>query len=423
MDQIETVIIGGGQAGLATSYYLAQFGHEHIVLEQAAQPINTWRNERWDSFTLVTPNWTLNMPGAAYDGPDRDGFLPRDAIVAYFDRYVEQFHLPIETNTRVLAVESVASGGFRVQTNERVFQTCNVVLATGQEQTPKVPWFAASMPPGITQLPSSRYRNPASLPPGAVLIVGSGQSGCQIAEELYLHGRQVFLSTGRSSGRAPRRYRGKDVIGWLALAGFLDITPDRLPVPRMRFAAPHISGGNGGHMLNLHQFARDGVTLLGHLQGGGNGKIKLAPDLHENLAHMDGFERNIQKMIDDYIEAHGLDAPHEDLPQPRDGFAQSQIEELDLVAAGISTVIWAIGFTADYSLVKLPVCDADGFPIQTCGVTPYRGLYFVGMMWMPSLKTGMLIGVSESAEHIATQIVEHSSRSTARRPAAVVSAA
>jgi putative flavoprotein involved in K+ transport len=404
MEQIETVIIGGGQAGLVMSYHLTQHGREHVVLEQAAQAGNVWRNERWDSFTLVTPNWAFKMPGAEYNGAGPDGFMSRAEVVAYFDQYIERLQPPIQYNTRVLAVEPLDSKGYRVQTDERTFQATNVVLATGFFQQPKIPSWAAGLSPGVTQLHSSAYRNPASLPAGAVLVVGSAQSGCQIAEELYQHGREVFLCTG-SAGRVPRRYRGQDVIAWLDQVGFFDLTPEQLPAGMSKFEGiPHISGTNGGHTLNLHQFARDGVTLLGHLRGAARDKLALAPDLHENLAKIDQFELEVLKTIDGYIHEHGLDAPTEDVPQLRDGYEQPIIDELDLKAAGINTVIWAIGYTFDYSLVKLPVRDADGFPIQTSGVTSYPGLYFVGMPWMPSEKSGFLLGVDESAKHIASNI-------------------
>ena len=403
MEHIETVIVGGGQAGLATSYYLSQHRREHVVLEGAAQAGHAWRTSRWDSFTLVTPNWTLTMPGGEYNGPDPNGFLRREEVVAYLEQYAERLKLPVQYNTRVASVESMNGKGYRVQTTERSLQAENVVIATGFEQLPKLPPFAANLSPDITQLHSSTYRNPESLPAGAVLIVGSGQSGTQIAEELYKSGRQVYLCTG-SAGRAPRRYRGRDIFEWLYLVGFFDMTPDAFPVPQEQFAVPHVSGTNGGHTLNLHQFARDGVTLLGHLRGAAGYKISIAPDLYENLGKADGFELQGQKMIDGYILANGLDAPEEELLQLRDGYEQPILEELDLKAAGIHTVIWATGYTFDFSLIKLPIGDERGFPIQRRGVTNYPGLYFVGMPWMPSLKSGILAGVGEFAEYIASHI-------------------
>lgn len=403
MEPIETVIVGGGQAGLATSYYLTQLGCEHVVLEQAAQAANVWRNERWDSFTLVTPNWSLKLPGAEYNGPDPHGFMRRDQIIVHFEQYIEQFQLPVHYNMHVLSIEPLPEG-YRVQTNARTFAAQNVVMATGFFQWPKIPPFAADLSPAITQLHSSAYRNPAALPSGAVLIVGSGQSGCQIAEELNQQGREVFLCTG-GAGRVPRRYRGKDVIEWLDLTGFIDLTPEQLPPGMSKFEGiPHLSGVNGGHPLNLHQFARDGVTLLGHLRGAAGDKVTLAPDLHANLAQIDQFEREVLNMLDGYIQEHGLDAPPEAVPQLRDGYAQPLIEELDLPRVGINTVIWAMGYTFDYSLVKLPVCDDDGFPIQTSGVTNFSGLYFVGMPWMPAERSGFLLGVGEAARQIASHI-------------------
>jgi putative flavoprotein involved in K+ transport len=262
------------------------------------------------------------------------------------------------------------------------------------------------MSPSILQLHSSAYRNSESLPEGAVLVVGSAQSGSQIAEELYQHGRKVFLSTG-AAGRVPRRYRGKDIIEWLNLGGFFDLTPEQLPPGVTKFTGiPHFSGTQGGHTLNLHQFARDGVTLLGHLGGAANDKVFFAPDLHQNLAIGDRIELEALAMIDSGIQANGLDAPAEALSKLFDGYNQPVIEELDLRAAGIQTVIWAMGYTFDYSLVKLPVRDEDGFPIQSRGVTSYPGLFFVGMPWMPTEKTGSLLGVGKAAEHIASRISE-----------------
>jgi putative flavoprotein involved in K+ transport len=251
---------------------------------------------------------------------------------------------------------------------------------------------------------SSHYRNPESLPPGGVLVVGSAQSGAQIAEELYQRGRQVYLSVG-SAGRVPRRYRGRDIVDWLARVGFFDLTPEKLPVPKEQFSPPHVSGTQGGHTLNLHQFARDGVTLLGHLRGASGNTISLAPDLPQRLANIDAFERDAQAMIDGYIETSGLDAPPEELPRLQDGFDQPVIEALDLHWEGITTIIWATGFTHEYGLVKLPAVDRTGLPIQNRGVTPFPGLYFVGMPWMPSLKSGILAGVGEFAAEIAAQVI------------------
>jgi putative flavoprotein involved in K+ transport len=309
----------------------------------------------------------------------------------------------------VTAIEPLAGrSGYRVRTTEKDYEAASVVIATGLFQRAKIPAFAANLPTDVQQLSSEQYRNPAALPPGAVLVVGSGQSGCQIAEELRKSGRRVFLSVG-TCGRAPRRYRGKDIFDWLDLIHFLDRTPDTLPSPKARFAAnPHVSGAGGGHDLNLHQFARDGMTLLGHLRGATDERIQLAPDLHDSLVKVDQFETQLLGRIDEAIARRGIDALEEQRPNLRDGFAQMQISEVDIEAAGISSVIWAAGYRFDFSLVRLPVTDGDGFPVQRRGVTAYSGLYFVGMPWLHTQKSGLLVGVGDNAafiaEHIATNI-------------------
>jgi putative flavoprotein involved in K+ transport len=404
MERIDTVIVGGGQAGLSTSYHLKQQGQEHVVLEQAAKAGNVWRNERWDSFTLVIPNWAVRLPGAEYDGPDRNGFMPKEEIVSMFERYAERFALPVRYNTRVLAIEPVDGGGYKIETNSGTIMANNVVIATGMEQLPKIPAFAETLSSDITQMHSSKYRNPQSLPEGAVLVVGSAQSGAQIAEELQQSGRKVYLSTSRA-GRAPRRYRGKDTLEWLFMLGFFDTPAEKMPFPAEHFTVPHVSGTRGGHTLNLHQFARDGMTLLGHVRGIDGYKVTLAPDLYQNLGMADGFAANMQKMVDGFIAGSGIDAPTEELPQRHDGFQQPVIEELDLKAAGISTVIWATGYRFDYSLVKLPVFDERGIPVQDRGATAFPGLYFVGLPWTPALRSATLAGVGDAARHIASNIV------------------
>ncbi len=403
-EKIDTVIVGGGQAGLATSYWLSQHGREHIVLERASQPGHAWR-QRWDSFTLVTPNWMFRLPGAEYSGPEPGGFMPRDEIVAAFERYVADHTLPVSYGVDVTAAEPLGDRpGYLVRTKSIAYAAQNVVIATGLFQRAKIPDFAAGFPSDVVQLHSELYRNPDALPPGAVLVIGSGQSGCQIAEELRQSGRRVFLSVG-ACGRAPRRYRGKDIFAWLELIRFLDRTPDMLPSPKARFAPnPHVSGAGGGHNLNLHQFARDGITLLGHVRGAADDRIHLAPDLHESLAKGDQFEAQLLGMIDAAIARNEIPAPEERLPVLRNGYDQLQIAEVDIEAAGISAVIWAIGYRFDFGLVKLPVTDGDGFPVQQRGVTAYPGLYFVGMPWLHTQKSGLLVGVGDDAAHVAAHI-------------------
>lgn len=407
MNEIETIIVGGGQAGLATSYHLTQLGRPHIVFEQAEKAGNVWRNERWDSFTLVFPNWTIRLPGAHYAESDPDGFLTKAEVVEYFEQYVEKFDLPVRFNTAVLEVAPLADGsGYQVRTSDGLFQAKNVVIATGSFQKPKIPAFSANMPPGILQLHAGSYRNPHQLPAGAVLVVGSGQSGMQIAEELYQSGRKVYLCVG-STPRVPRRYRGRDIIAWLMDIGFFGQPVDTLPSPKVRLASnPHVSGRDGGHTLSLHQFARDGVQLLGHLAGVQDGKLLFKPDLKENLAKADKIEKDLVGMVDRYIQANGIDAAPETLPDLQDGYSAEVITELDLESADINTIIWAIGFTSDFSLVKLPITDEDGFPIQQRGVTQYPGLYFVGTSWLHRRDSATLPGVNQDVEYIVAHMTQ-----------------
>jgi putative flavoprotein involved in K+ transport len=400
---IETVVIGAGQAGLAVSYFLSKAGRAHVVLERAAAVANAWRNQRWDSFTLVTPNFQVRIPGANYHGPDPYGFMTRAQTVAYFDSYVRRFQLPVRCNVEVTSVEG-DNEEYRVRTSAGDYRAQNVVVAIGQYQAPKLPSLSASLPADIQQLHSMEYRNPSSLPPGAVLIVGTGQSGAQIAQELYQSGRRVYLSVG-SAGRAPRRYRGRDINDWLTRMGAFDTKLEELASPAARFAAhPQISGKNGGESLNLHQFARDGVRLLGHVRDARGGSLILAPDLYETLTRVDQFEVDTLKKIDDYIDRVGLNAPTQTIAQLQDGYQQPLIEELDLKANEIASVLWATGYTFDFRIVRLPVLDASGYPIHRRGVTRYEGLYFLGLPWLHTRGSGILYGVGEDAGFIAADI-------------------
>jgi len=406
MESIETVIVGAGQAGLATSYHLKQLGHEHVVFEAADIPAHVWRDDRWDSFTFVLPNWTFQLPGAHYDGDNPDGFLPKDEIIAYFGRYVEKHALPVRFNTSVLDVTPMDGGGYQVRTEAGTYQARNVVIATGSFQKPKIPPFSADIPKNILQLHSGHYCNLKQLPEGAVLVVGSGQSGMQIAEELYQGGRAVYLAAGFTP-RVPRRYRGRDIIAWLTEIGFMSMPVEKLPSPKARMVGnPHLSGKDGGHSLSLHQFARDGVKLLGHIAGAQDGKVMFKPDLKETLAKMDKSEKDIVAMVDKYIEANGIAAVQETLPELQDGYAVEAVTELDLKAENINTIIWAMGYTCDYGFVKLPITDEDGFPITQQGVTQYPGLYFVGTNWLSRRSSVTLFGMNQDVEHVVTEMTK-----------------
>jgi putative flavoprotein involved in K+ transport len=407
MKRIETIIIGGGQAGLSLSYYLQMLGHDHIVLDKAEQVADTWRNHRWDSFALVTPNWTFQMPGAEYQEECQDDYMPRDEIVERLEKYVEQYSLPVQHNATVTAVapDDSLQKGYLIHTSNETYHADNVVVATGLFQKAKTLPLSVELPPSILQLTSGQYRSPDALPPGSVLVVGSAQSGCQIVEDLLLDGRKVYLCVSKA-GRAPRRYRGLDLFHWLRDTGFMDRTPHMLETPRQRFNPnPQVTGARGGHDINLHQFYRDGVVLLGRLLAYQDGKLLLAPDLQENLLKADRAEGELIKMIDRFIENTGIDAEQEERLALSDGFSAPQPLSIDLAEAGISTIIWACGYTFDFSMVRLPVTDEYGFPITNRGITEHPGLYFLGMPWISKAKSGLFMGIAEDAAYIADRIV------------------
>src|SRR6516165_10276621 len=341
---VNTAVVGGGQAGLAVSHYLRRLSVDHVVLEQADRPGEAWRNHRWDSFTLNTPRWQSRLPGVRYRQDDPDGFMPKNEVVSYFEALAR--NLPVRYRARVVAIERDGNSGnyvVEIDGDERLIAR-NVVIATGLYQAPKIPALSGAFPPEIKQLHSDLYRNPEQLVPGAVLVVGSAQSGAQIAEELYESGRKVFLAVGRA-GRTPRRYRGKDANWWSAKLGHYDRKVSELPSPQAKFAGkPHISGTKGGHTINLHQFARDGVVLLGRLKDVKAGIVELASDLHDNLAAADRAEVQFVETVDAHAAATKMTVPEETLPTLRDGFAQPMMTELDLKASGITNVIWATGY-------------------------------------------------------------------------------
>jgi putative flavoprotein involved in K+ transport len=338
---------------------------------------------------------------------DPDGFMSRPEIISFFDQYAERFKLPVRYGIEVTAVtRDPVSRHYLVNTSHGSFQSANVIVAAGLFQRPKIPAAGAELSSGIKQLHSSEYRNPQTLPIGAVLVVGSGQSSCQIAEELCQSGRKVYLSVG-STGRVPRRYRGKR---YFLVAGgnrHHEENGGTIKKSREKFRSnPHLSGGRGGHTLNLHQFARDGVVLFGHLISASKTKVAIAPDLKESLLKADRYEADFLKTIDDHIIQHRLRAPAEALVTLKDGYDAEVIQELDLNAANVRSVIWANGYAFDFRFVDLPVFDTDGYPIQDRGVTRYPGLYFVGLPCIHSAKSGLLFGVGDDAAFISAHLAK-----------------
>ncbi len=402
-----TIIIGSGQAGLAASYYLTKLQRQHVVLERG-RVSESWR-QRWDSFNLLTPNWMLQLPGCHYDGEDPDGFLTRDEMIDFMERYAQSFHAPVRTGVHVTAVDALPDGhGYRLETSQGQFEARNVIVCVGTYPTPRIPPLAQQFPPSITQLHTSEYRNPHSLPAGAILVVGSGVSGCQIADELNDSGRTVYLCTGRA-GRLPRRYRGKDMLRWSWHMGQLERTVDTLASPQEKFRVT-LGQFAGGRLINLHQFARDGMRLLGRLEAVDGTRLTLAPDLHRNLTEIDAGVERAKKEIDDFIAKHDIDAPPPDPaddPILRDGYDVKLLPEIDLEREGISTVLWATGYKYHYPWIHLPIGDEDGYPIHWRGVTNYPGLYFVGLRWLYKHKSSFVYGAGYDAAYVTAYLEAH----------------
>jgi putative flavoprotein involved in K+ transport len=400
--EVNVAIIGGGQAGLSTSYYLTQSGDDHVVLE-AGRIAETWRSRRWDSFCLVTPNWTVQLPGGQYDGPDPDGFMVRDRLVEHFERWVASFHAPVEHGRQVTVLEQDGDV-FVLSTAQGAVRARSVVIATGGYQRAYRPPNADQIPTSVTQRLAEEYGNPSKIPPGAVVVIGSGQTGCQIAEELNAAGRKVFLACGRAVW-APRRMGGHDLVWWLVESGFVDRTIAQLPSPAARlWSNPQATGRDGGHDLNYRTLHASGVELLGRFAGAEDGKIHFANDLAESIQAGDDLARAfLRSWVAPMCDRRGLSLPWE-VPGPPGYIARN---ELDVEKDGISTVIWTAGYRPDYGWVHVPVFDDMGFPIQVDGRSAVPGLYFMGVHFQRKARSAVLYGVAEDAEIVAGHIAEN----------------
>ncbi|GAC1475987.1 MAG: MSMEG_0569 family flavin-dependent oxidoreductase [Candidatus Dormibacteraceae bacterium] len=398
---VDVAIIGGGQAGLATSWFLKDAGVDHVVLE-AGRVAETWRTRRWDSFCLVTPNWSVQLPGAKYAGPNPDGYMSLSELIDYFQAWAESFDAPVETNCEVTTLE-VDNGGFVVSMPSGKLKARTVVVATGAFQRCYRPEGAESIPQGVTQIFAEEYSKPDTLPPGAVLVVGSGQTGCQLAEELHEAGRNVFLACGRCQW-APRRIGDRDFMWWGVQAGFLDRTVDKLPSPAARLLGNwQATGHGGGRDLHYRTLHAQGVELLGRFAGADTGRLLFADDLAASVDFGDARLADLIKGSHAYCAANGLTPPPIEMPPP---FRIKTRTELDVTKEGIETVIWTSGYRPDYGWVKVPVFDEMGFPVQTDGRTNVPGLYFMGVHWLRKAKSSILYGAAEDAEIVARHIVE-----------------
>ena len=400
---VPVVVVGGGQAGLSVSYHLKQRGIGHVVLEKHRVG-HAWRADRWDSFCLVTPNWQCTLPGYPYAGDDPDGYMLKDEIVAYIEGFARMVNPPIHEGVSVERVSRDADGRFRIRSTMGEWTADNVVMATSGYHVPTIPRVGERLAPDLVQIHSRDYKNPAQLPAGEVLVVGTGQSGCQIAEDLHLAGRRVHLAVG-DAPRSPRLYRGKDTIRWLDEMGYYETTTDTHPLGiEVRKKANHyFTGRDGGHEIDLRQFAVEGMRLYGRLDRVDGHVVTFADDLAANLDGADKVYLRIRAMIDDHIAKTGVDAP------PAVPYAPPwQVDEprlsLDFAESNVTSVVWSTGFRADFSMVDVPVFNGSGTPVHHRGVTTVPGLYFLGLGWLWTWGSGRFSGIAADAHHVVEAI-------------------
>ena len=403
-----TVVIGAGQAGLIMSHHLRRAGREHLVLDRRDELGGGWR-DRWDAFQLVSPNFVTDLPGFPYAGGDPDGYMTRDEIAGRVASYAGAIDAPVALGTTVtrLASDPTSPGRFLVETNRGPVRAEHVVVATGAFHSPRIP--PTAFDGAIHQLHAHDYRNEAQLPSGGVLLVGSGQTGVQLAEELHEAGRAVTLSVGHC-GRVPRRYRDRDIFWWLRSlvtdgprVGAELPSVDELPDPRAKFACnPHLSGHGGGHDTNLRRLAADGIRLVGRFRGADEHAARFADDLAANLAFADAFfDERFRGLIERFIELAGLDLP----PDDRVPFELEvpEVTELDLRAEGISTVLWTTGYAPDYGWLDLPVLNEMGVPRHVRGISEVPGLTFLGLLWQRNQASANFVGVAADADYLASR--------------------
>jgi len=398
------VVIGGGHAGLSMSYLLKERGIEHVVLEKN-RVAHAWRSDRWDSFCLVTPNWQCRLPNFPYAGDDPLGFMKKDEIVRYIEAYAASFDPPLREGVTVAKLARSENGhGYDVRTTRGDVHADHVVVAVGGYHTAELPRIAERMSRDIVQLHSSAYKSPQALPEGDVLVVGTGQSGAQIAEDLHLAGRRVHLCVG-SAPRTARRYRGKDVVAWLDEIGYYSMPVHEHPLKeRVRGKPNHyVTGRDGGHDIDLRKFASEGMRLYGRLLDVRDGTLVFGDDLKTNLDGADAVAESIKTTIDRFIEQHGIDAPAEARYAPL-WEPEHHTRELDYVTAGIGSAVWCMGYRSDYRWIDIPIFDGTGYPSHQRGVTAAAGLYFLGLPWQFTWGSGRLSGVARDAEHLVACI-------------------
>ena len=400
--EIEVLVVGAGQAGVAMSAHLTERGIPHLVLERG-RIAERWRSERWDTLVANGPAWHDRFPGLEFDDVDPDGFAPKERVADYFVAYAAMTNAPIRSGVEVLSVRrNVGAPGFRVETTDGSYTARHVVAATGPFQKPVIPTVIPAAA-GIEQLHSSDYRNPDQLPAGGVLVVGAGSSGVQIADELRRAGRQVHLSVGPHD-RPPRRYRGRDNVWWLGVLGKWEASAPAAGAEHVTIA---VSGARGGRTVDFRELAESGITLVGRTQAYSDGVITFGSDLAANIHAGDANYLSVLDEADAYIERNGLDLPEEPEARvlgPDPACVTDPVTELDLAAAGITSIVWATGFGVDYGWLQVDALDAAGRPVHQRGVSAERGVYFLGLPWQSRRGSSFIWGVWHDAGYIADQI-------------------
>jgi putative flavoprotein involved in K+ transport len=397
----DTLVVGAGQAGVAMSEHLTKLGVPHLVLERE-RIAERWRSMRWDSLVANGPAWHDRFPGLQFDIDD-DAFPGKEQVAAYFEAYARSFNAPIRTGVEVHKVRRNANRpGFSVETSEGVIEANRVVAATGPFQRPVIPAIAPQ-DERLLQIHSADYRNPQQLPAGAVLVVGAGSSGTQIADELMQSGRQVYLSVG-AHGRPPRSYRNRDFCWWLGVLGEWD---QETPKAGREHVTIAVSGAYGGKTIDFRRLAHQGMTLVGLTRSFDNGVVQFADDLADNIRRGDENYLALLDAADAYIARNGLDLPEEPEARviPADPACMTEpLRELDLIDAGVTSIIWATGFATDFSWLEADTFDANGKPQHQRGVSREPGIYFLGLPWLSRRGSSFIWGVWHDAKHVADHI-------------------
>ncbi|OIK06348.1 flavin-containing monooxygenase [Streptomyces monashensis] len=407
-EETEVVVVGAGQAGVAMSEHLGAAGVPHIVLERH-RVAERWRSQRWDSLVANGPAWHDRFPGLEFSGLEPDAFAPKEKVADYFEAYAEKIGAPIRCGVEVTSVRRRdGRPGFRVETSGGAIEARFVVASTGAFQRPVIP---SIVPDGAVpvQIHSSGYRNPEQLPEGGVLVVGSGSSGVQIADELSRSGRRVFLSVGPHE-RPPRAYRGRDFCWWLGALGLWDLDTPPQGAEHVTIA---VSGARGGHTVDFRELAAGGIELVGMTASYDDGVLRFAPDLAASIAQGDAHYLDVLRTADDYAERNGLDLPEEPeahalRPDP-DCLSDPRLE-LDLAAADVTSIIWATGFTADFDWLQVDAFDENGRPRHRRGVSSEPGVYFLGLPWLSNRGSSFIWGVWHDARYVAVHITTQRGR-------------